>query len=135
MYRATIENWGDSRFLATTRHGSFAMDTKAKAANPVDTFLAGLIGCLGHYVRDYLDEKAIPAPHFGISAEATATPDQSRLAEITVQIDLGTVRLAAAQERELIRYVERCKLHGTVRLACPVNVVLQRQAQAVTAGG
>ncbi len=134
MYKATIENWGDSRFLATTRHGSFAMDTKKTASNPVDTFLAGLAACLGHYVRDYLDEKAIAAPRFGISAEATATADQSRLAEVTVQIDLGPVRLAAAQERELVAYVKRCKLHGTVQQACPVSVVVRRQEQAVAAG-
>ncbi len=130
MYKATIENWGDSRFLATTRHGSFAMDTKGKASNPVDTLLAGLVGCLGHYVRDYLDEKAIAAPRFGITAEATATPDQSRLAEVTVQIELGPVALAAAQERELIAYVERCKLHGTLQRACPIRVVVRRQEQA-----
>jgi uncharacterized OsmC-like protein len=127
MYKATIENWGDSRFLATTRHGSFALDTKGKASNPVDTFLAGMLGCMGHYVRDYLNEKSIPAPRFSITADATATADQSRLAEVTVLIGLGGPRLTDAQEQEFIAYVERCKLHGTLRQACPVRIVVQRQ--------
>jgi uncharacterized OsmC-like protein len=133
MYKVMIENWGDSRFLATTRHGSFPMDTRAKAPNPVDTFLAGLCGCLGHYARDYLDGKAIPAPLFAISAEATATADHSRLADITIGIDLGDVRLAASQERELVAHVQQCKLYGTLRQACPIDVVVQRPQEAVAA--
>jgi uncharacterized OsmC-like protein len=134
MYQTTIENWGDSRFLATTRHGSFPMDTKARAPNPGDTLLSGLCGCMGHYVRDYLDGKAIAAPHFTIAAEATATADQSRLAEIKVSIDLGGVRLAASQERELLAAVLRCKLHGTLRQACPISVVVRRQEEVAAAG-
>lgn len=134
MYKASIENSGDSRFLATTRHGSFPMDTRGSAPNPVDTFLAGLCACLGHYVRDYLDEKALPAPRFVITAEATATADRSKLAEVRVRIDLGEVRLGAAQEREFLAYVERCRLHGTVKQACPVSVVVVRQEQDVAVG-
>jgi uncharacterized OsmC-like protein len=133
MYQTTVENWGDSRFLATVRHGSFPMDTKGKAANPVDTFLAGLGGCLGHYVRDYLTDRAIAAPHFAIAVDASATQDQSRLAAITVWIDLGGVRLAPPQERELLAAVERCKLYGTIRLACPISVAMRRPEQAVAA--
>lgn len=129
MYRASTENWGDSRFLATTRHSSFAMDTQGKGANPVDTLLAALCGCVGHYVRDFLVEKAIAAPGFAVRAEGEATQDQSRLAAISVGIDLGAVQLGA-REAELLDFVRRCKVLRTLEQGCPVEVSVQRRAAA-----
>jgi len=130
MYRASVENWGDSRFYVTTRHASFAMDTQGKGANPVDTLLAAACGCVGHYVRDYLRDQAVSCPTFVVTAEATSTPDQSRLAGMTIRIDLGPVHLGEAREVELLRTVEKCKVLGTLRLACPIDLGLERQRAA-----
>src|SRR5512133_3977046 len=131
MYQATAENFGDSRFLATTRHSSFAMDTRGKGANPVDTLLAAVCGCAGHYVHDFLREKGIAAAGFAVRADATATEDQSKLARIALHIDLGAVRLGSARETELLATVQKCKLIGTLRLGCPVEVAVQKEAAAV----
>jgi uncharacterized OsmC-like protein len=130
MYKATVENWGDSRFLATTRHSSFAMDTQGKGANPVDTLLAALCGCVGHYVRDFLGDKAVALPGFGVTAEATATEDQSKLASISVRIDLGSVRLGDAREAELLAIVGKCKVLGTLKVGCPIDISVQKRASA-----
>ncbi len=134
MYKASVENWGDSRFLATTRHSSFAMDTQGKGANPVDTLLAALSACMGHYVHDFLRQRVIPNAGFTVTSEAVATPDGSKLAAISVGIDLGETELGAARESELLAFVEQCKVHGTLRQGCPIDVaVLRREAVAVGA--
>lgn len=133
MYKASVENWGDSRFLATTRHSSFAMDTQGKGANPVDTLLAALGACLGHYVHDFLRQRAIPNAGFTVTAEAAGTPDASKLAAISVRIDLGETALGAARESELLAFIEQCKVHGTLRQGCPIEVALRRR-EAVAIG-
>ncbi len=130
MYKASIENWGDSRYLATTRHASFAMDTQGKGASPVDTLLAALGGCVGHYLRDFLRDRAVPAGKVTVELEATTTADRSRLAGISVRIDLGEARLDAALEPELLAFIERCPIHGTLRHGCPIEIVLQRRDAA-----
>ena len=129
MYRGSIENWGDTRFLATTRHSSFAMDTHGKGANPVDALLAALCGCLGHYVRDFFREQSLPLAGFAMTAESAATPDQSRLASITVRIDLGEADLDPARRPALVAYVQRCKLYGTLRNGCPIDIALERREE------
>jgi len=128
MYRASAENFGDSRFYATTRHSSFTMDTEGKGASPVDTLLAAACGCVGHYVRDYLREQGVSCPTFPVTAEATATPDQSKLAGMTMVIDLGSTRLGEEREAAMLRSVEKCKVIGTLRLGCPIEIRLQRPA-------
>ena len=54
MFKASIENKGNSECYATTRHSSFVLDTEGNGAHPIDTLLASLCGCMGHYVRDYM---------------------------------------------------------------------------------
>jgi len=135
MYRASIENQGDTRYLATTRHSSFVMGTEGNGANPVDTLLAALGGCVGHYVRDFLRDRAIPAAGFQVVLEASTTADRSRLAGISVQIDLGETQLDAALEPELLAFIERCPIHGTLRQASPIVAVLQRRARAAVGTG
>src|SRR5512143_27905 len=65
MYKASIENKGDSKYYVTTRHAGFVLDTEGNGANPIDTLLASLCGCIGHYVRDYLVDQQIA--HSGFS--------------------------------------------------------------------
>lgn len=115
MYKASIENRGDSKYYAATRHASFVLDTEGKGANPVDTLLASLCGCLGHYVRDYLVDQRITHSGFAIAAEAGVTPDKARLADIHVRIDLKDAKLDDRQAAELLQFVEACKVHGILK--------------------
>lgn len=111
MFKASIENRGDSKYYVTTRHGGFVLDTEGEGANPIDTLLASLCGCMGHYVRDYLADRQIMYDGFAIEAEAGVTPDKARLAGITVRIDLKEVRLDDQQAAEMLKYIEKCKVH------------------------
>jgi uncharacterized OsmC-like protein len=87
------------------------MDTKGQGANPVDTFLASLCGCLGHYVRDFMDNEHISSDGFSIDAQADTTADKKHLAEIHVRIDLRGAKLDPGQKAGLLSFVEQCKIH------------------------
>lgn len=111
MYKATIENRGDSKHYVSTRHSSFVLDTEGNGANPVDTLLASLCGCLGHYVRDYLREHLNFRSGFTINSEAKVTSDKARLDKIHIQIDLKGIVLTDEQSGELLSFLENCKIN------------------------
>lgn len=115
MYKASIENRGDSRSYANTRHAEFVMDTECNGANPVDTLLASLCGCLGHYVRDYLIEQQVPYGAFTINSDAKVAPDKSQLDKINVLIILKDVVLTDQQSEELMRFLDNCKVHKILK--------------------
>lgn len=136
MYQGSIEGFGgEGRLVAVTRHASFVLDTQGRGANPGDALLAALCGCVGHYVRDFCAERGVALAGFTVLAEARPTPDQSRLAGISLRIDLGEARLDPAQEPALVAAAERCKLYGTLRRACPVEIAVARRQEAVAAAG
>jgi uncharacterized OsmC-like protein len=111
MYKASIENRGDTRCFANTRHASFVLDTNGNGANPVDTLLASLCGCLSHYVRDYLVEHQISYDEFSINSEADATPDKAQLDKINVLIKLKDIELNEQQSEELLKFLGNCKVN------------------------
>lgn len=115
MYRASIENHGDSRCHVTTKDCAFVIDTEGGGANPVDALLASLCGCVGHYVRQYLRDQRIASNGFTIDAEASTTPDKSRLSVVTLSMDLRDTALDSAMRAALLGYVERCKVLKVVR--------------------
>jgi uncharacterized OsmC-like protein len=124
MYAVTIENRGDAKYHATSRGYEFVLGPQGAGANPGDTLLAALCGCIAHYVRQYFRERGIRSDGFGIQAEAESTPDESRLSRIEVRIDLRGTPLDDAGRAELLAYAERCKIHNTLKAACPVSVAL-----------
>jgi uncharacterized OsmC-like protein len=126
MYKALIENKGDSRYYATTRDSSFVLDTEGKGANPVDTLLASLCGCLGHYVREYMTDNQILHNGFSVEAEAGVTQDNSSLARINVCIDLKELDITDRQESEILKYVERCKINNILNKNPGVSISFKR---------
>ncbi len=124
MYSASVENKGDSTYHATTRHSGFLMGTEGQGANPVDAMLASLCACIGHYARDYLLERRLLGSGFIVKAEAEATEDGARLAEVTIQIDVKDVHLDARSREELVRTAEQCKIHNTLRAGCAIRITL-----------
>lgn len=130
MYAVTIENRGDTRYHATSRGYGFVLGPQGAGANPGDTLLAALCGCVGHYVRQYLRERGIASAGFTMEAEAESTPDESRLASIAVWLDLGATPLDDGAKAELVAYVARCKIHNTLQAACPVRIVVGRREPA-----
>lgn len=128
MYVATIENRGDARYHATSKGYGFVLGPEGQGANPGDTLLVALSGCIGHYVRQFLRERRIPFNGFSLAARGDSTADATRLARIDVRIDLGRLELGERDEAALLAYVERCKIYNTLKAACPVEVALGRWA-------
>lgn len=124
MYAITIENRGDARDHATSRGYEFVLGPAGAGANPGDTLLAALCGCIAHYVRQFFRERGIRSEGFGIQAGADSTPDGSRLSRIDVQIDLRGTPLDEAGRADLLAYAGRCKIHNTLKAACPVTVAV-----------
>ncbi len=127
MYAVTIENRGDARYHATSRGYGFVIGPEGAGANPGDTLLAALCGCIGHYVRQFLKERGLASDGFALSAEAESTPDESRLARIDVRIDLAGTSLDEAGRKDLLAVAERCKIHNTLKAACSVTIALGKQ--------
>jgi uncharacterized OsmC-like protein len=124
MYSVEIQNHGDMKFHATTRDFSFVMGVNGGGANPVDTVLVGLCGCVGHYVRDFLTNRKIACANFIIRGEAKTTKDQARLSEIDIQLDLQGVKVEKQEEEALLKHVCQCKVHNTLSAVCDIKMVL-----------
>jgi uncharacterized OsmC-like protein len=133
MYAMEMENRGDTRYHARSRGYEFVLGPQGAGANPGDTVLAGLCACVGHYVRDFLKGRGLASHGFALQAEAESTPDESRLASIAVWIDLGDLPLDDAGRTQLLAAAARCKIHNTLKAACPVTLALgRRTAQDAT---
>ena len=124
MYCASVENNGDMRFHATTRDGSFTMAINGNGANPVDTLLAALCGCIGHYVGDFVREQRIPSPGFTVKAEGRQTEDGTMLSAIDLFVELKSIKLENEEKEALLKYVERCKIHNTLKAGCRIRLAL-----------
>lgn len=123
-YTVSVEPDGDGTFRATTRHSTFLMGSAGRGASPVDTLLASLCACIGHYARDYLKAADLPAASFTVKAGATGTPDGARLAAIDVAIEVEGAALDDAQRAELVRAAERCKIHNTLEAGCEIRLTV-----------
>lgn len=110
MYKAFTENKGDSKHYATTRHSNFVLDTAGNGSNPIDTLLASLCGCMGHFVRDYMIAHQITHNGFNIETEADMTADKT-LGKISVRVDLKDVKFNDSQMAEMLKYMENCPVH------------------------
>ncbi len=124
MYSVSVENYGDMKFHATARDGGFVMAVNGGGANPVETLLAGLCGCVGHYVRDFLDERKAACKSFTVKGEARQTQDRTRLDGIDLFLDLKGMRFGDEEEEALLKCVEKCKLHNTLKMGCDIRLIL-----------
>ncbi len=123
-YSAAVENRGDSTYVATTRQGTFVMSTGGRGPNPVDTLLASLAACVGHYVHDYLRDQQLANGGFTVNASATSTSDGARLAVIEVTIDIKGAALDVRQREELLLAAEHCKVHNTLKAGCDIRLAV-----------
>ncbi len=121
-YSAAVENRGDSTYVATTRHGTFVMSTGGRGPNPVDTLLASLSACIGHYVHDFLRDRKLENDGFTVDANATSTPDGARLGSIEVTIGVNGVVLDDHLRQEILLAAEHCKVHNTLKTGCDIRL-------------
>lgn len=124
MFSALIENKGDSKYYATTKDYSFIIDTDGQGANPVDTVLAGLCGCIGHFARKYMREQQITCNGFTVKAEVELTKDKPRLSDINIFLDMKNTILDKKQSDELLKYAEKCPIHNSLKSNSNIKISL-----------
>jgi uncharacterized OsmC-like protein len=126
MHSAFIENRGDTRSFASVTGYEFVMDVQGGGANPIDTLLASLAGCLGHQLCTFFRDRQISSSGFAVKTEADMTADNSRLADIRIIVDLKDTIIGCEAEPALINYVENCKIYKTLSANSNIVVVLKR---------
>lgn len=115
MYQASIENKGDSKYYATVKDKNFEICSCANGANPVDTLLASLCACVGHYVREFLIKEKIDNNGFVIRAEGDRAKNKEALSEISLFLDLKKTTLDQNQYAKMLEYSEHCKIHRILK--------------------
>lgn len=124
MYTASIKNDGDSKYYAATRHHEFVIGTDGQGANPIDTVLAGLCGCIGHYTRDYFRGEGMDAGGFIVKAEADLTEGRRRLSDISVEIVLGGAKIDERHKEGLLKFVRNCPMYNTLAANSEIRFTL-----------
>jgi len=124
MYSASIKSDGDSKYHAATRHYEFVIGTDGRGANPIDTVLAGLCGCVGHYTAEYFRGEGIDPGGFGVKAEADLTEDRRRLSDINVEIVMEEGMFDERRKEELLAFVRNCPVHNTLTANSRVKFTL-----------
>jgi len=69
-------------------------------------------------------DRAIVNPGFGVSATGELTEDRSRLSVIVLIADLGSVDPARRDYCEILGYVRRCPIFGSLAAACRIDFSL-----------
>lgn len=114
MFTASIRNNGDSKYYAATRDYTFDISTEGQGAHPIDTVLAGLCGCAGHFVRDYLHGEAIPYKEVTVKAEAELAENPNRISAISLQIGISGAPVIGQHEEKLLKFIQNCPVYGTL---------------------
>ena len=113
MYQAKISCKGDRKYHATTSDSHF--DMGVGGPNPVDTCLASLCACLGHYVGDFLHKEKIGFTEYTVGADSELTDDKSRLADIHVAVEVKDASLDETQKAGLLNYITKCYIYQTLK--------------------
>jgi len=124
MYSASIKNDGDSKYHAATRHYEFVIGTDGRGANPIDTVLAGLCGCVGHYTEEYFRGEGMDPGGFSVKAEADLTEDRRRLSDISVKIIMEADGLDEHRKEDLLNFVRNCPVHNTLTANSQIKFTL-----------
>jgi uncharacterized OsmC-like protein len=124
MYSSIVENTGDTSYRATIGDYGFTMDTAGRGINPVDGLVATLCACLGHYVRDFMHDRRLAYSRFTVEAKADATADGLRLGDVTVVVAISGANLDEQQKADLLGYLDRCKIHNTLRANSQITKVV-----------
>ncbi len=78
---------------------------------------------MGDFIRgEHIDTKG-----FAIKAEAGLTNGRERLSDINMVIDMKDTALDARQSEELLKHVENCPVHHTLKANSVIRITLAGQ--------
>lgn len=125
MFSASIKNEGDSKYHVVTKNYTFDISTDSQGAHPIETVLAGLCGCMGHFTRDYLQTEDITGGEFSVTAESDILEDGPRLSAITITINIKDIALDDGQKKDLLQFIRRCPVYNTLKANSEIKVILR----------
>lgn len=126
MYHVDVTNSGDQTFKAKTQSGDeLVIGTKAEGINPLTTLLAALGGCMGVYLRRFIEGTKLPIKDFSITLDAELVKEPPmRFREINVSVDLKGARLDEGKKRAMLEFIHNCPVHNTLKHDPVINVLL-----------
>lgn len=124
MFTASITNNGDSRYYVKTKDYAFDISTEGQGAHPVDTVLAGLCGCVGHFAREYMKGESIPYQELSVKAEAELAESPNRLSSIDLQIVVTGSSIIDGHRQRLFNFIQNCPVYGTLSMSSVIRCSL-----------
>jgi uncharacterized OsmC-like protein len=125
MFSASIENRGGTQSFAKAGGYEFVIDTGGQGANPIDTLMAALAGCISHQLQTHFRERRIEAKGFRVHAESALTEDNTRLSGIRIRVDLGNTAVEPEDEAGVLECVRSCKIYCTLSRNSEMSVALE----------
>jgi len=123
MYSVDIVNKGDSGFEVRSKDYEFSIDTKGNGVTPSDALLASLGTCIGVYMRKYAEGAKIGLKEFSIKVEAEFKKEpRYHFRKINVYVDLKGLMLDEGRKQALLRFVNNCPVHNTLKSSPEVNI-------------
>lgn len=91
---------------------------------PTELFVSGLAACVAHYAGRFLRRHDLPANGFAVRcAFRMADGHPARVAAVDLTLDLPP-RFPESRREALLRVVDRCTVHNTLRMAPEVRIQL-----------
>lgn len=126
MYRVEVTNANNnSAFKVKSKDYEFIMGTKGKGMTPPDTLLASLGGCIGVYLRKYLEGYKLATGDFSITVESDLSENQPvSFKDINVFIDLKGLQINEHKQARLLEFIKNCPIHNTLETKPHIEIKL-----------
>ena len=122
-YKVEVKNKGGTQFFVKAEHGEFVVDSEGNGPAPLETLLAALGSCTGHYIRNFLKKANVDYAFFTVSVEADLAKDKGYyLKDINVAIDLNGAVIDDLKKDGLIEFVKNCPVHYTLKSSPNINL-------------
>jgi putative redox protein len=118
------------RFTVRVRGHTLTVDQPLASAGedagptPTELFVAGLAACVGFYAERFLHRHAIATEGLRVECDFTMSQDRpARVSGIDLQV-FTPARFPASRREALLRVVEHCTVHNSLRQAPTVRTTL-----------
>ncbi len=116
MYHVDVNCKEGSVFDVTSGEAKMTIDSTGNNMSPLHTLLAALGSCVGVYLRRYADNLKLPIKEFSVCIESDLVKDNTPgFRWINVSIDLKGAPLDDAKKEGLMRFIQNCPAHNTLR--------------------
>ncbi len=110
-----------------------ALGGSDQGMTPPELLLASLGTCAGYYAAQYLQTRALPTKGLKVLVSAEKGSAPARLASFRVEVEAPNV-IDERHRDGLLRAVQKCLIHNTLRQASDINVLVQIGGSSIAEG-